>query len=87
MCLEELLEILTSDSYVHVVVYLNSYADSIALTYTKTAGENDVVLDLVLGNSCLKHFNYLLRSLKVAGGSNTYLNYKHITVPLQEQRS
>ena len=51
---EELLEILAGNSNVHVIVYLNSYSYSVALTNAEATGENYVVLYVMLLYCSLK---------------------------------
>ena len=73
MCLEELLEVFTRNSDVNIIVDLNGNADSVALSDAKAAGEDNLVLDVMLGDRLLEHSYNLLRALQKARGANTYL--------------
>lgn len=73
MCLEELLEVFTRNSDVNIIVDLNGNADSVALSDAKAAVEDNLVLDVMLGDRLLEHSYNLLRALQKARGANTYL--------------
>ena len=72
--IEEFLEILSRYTDVDIVVYLNGNADSVAFTYAKAAGKNDIVVYLMLCNCLLKKLNDLLGALKMAGRAYANLN-------------
>ena len=78
MISEEFAEVLYGDSDVNVVINLNGYANSVALTYAEASRENDIILNTVIRNCLFKKLNYILRPLEVTGGAYTNLNDNHI---------
>jgi hypothetical protein len=74
MRLEELVEVLTRYTDVNVVINLNGHAYSVTLANAKATRKDNVVLDVMLLDSSLKHFYNILRPLKVTRGSYANLN-------------
>ena len=63
---EKFSEILTRDTYVNLVVYLNGNAYTVTLADTEAAGKHDLFGESVFRNGAFKKLYYVLRSFKVA---------------------
>jgi hypothetical protein len=64
---------------VNIVIDLNGHTHAVAFADAKAAGENHLVLEMILGNRVFKQPNDLGRTLEVARRSNTNLNDQHNT--------
>ena len=77
MFIEEFAEILLGDADVHIIIDLHGNTDAVALADTEAAGENDIIIKLMLCNGCLQKLDNILRSLEMAGASHTNLYNQH----------
>ena len=78
---EKFSEIISCYTRMHVIVYLNGNAHTVAASDTEAARKNHLVLKSVLGDRALKKLNDLRRALKVTGRAYTYLNEQHVLHP------
>ena len=67
-------EIFFCYTYVNVVVYLNGNTYAVTLSDTEAAGKDYLVLKVIFLYCLFEEIYYILRALKVAGGSYTNLN-------------
>ena len=73
MFCEEVLEILRRDTRVNIVVNLYGDTDGIATADTKTAGENDLVLQSVVVNCFVHQLDDAVRAFDMTRTSDAYL--------------
>jgi hypothetical protein len=84
ICLEELLEVFTGNTYVHVVINAHGNTHAVALSYTKASRKDYVVLYMILRYSRLTQLHYISRALEMTGGSYANLYYYHNVIPKEE---
>ena len=84
--LEKFSEVLSCDTNVNVIVYLDGNADAVALSNAKAAGKNDLILDMMLRYRLLKKLYNILRALEMTRRTDTNLNKQHKLIPLPKFR-